>query len=146
MMRMTDPVSELEPVPEPVSGVVPDGVSGVVASSSTGYTATAYPAFEDSSYPTSGWLEVENYPDTMHHCCVVNILSMTSARTRAQEVLALNFSQLPSVICNIGQFAGRGLLQFARVAEYFQSINASRCTGSTPLWTAVRLCWLKGSS
>ena len=61
---------------------------------------------------------MEHYPDTLTHCCVVNDQPMTSARTRAQEVLALKFPQLPSVICvNIGQFAGRGLLQFARVGR-----------------------------
>ena len=92
----------------------------VSSTSSIGYTATTYvyPAHEDFRNPTSGWVEVEHFPDSLHHCCVVNIRSMTSARTRAQEVLALQFSQLPSVICvHIGQFAGRGLLQFARVAR-----------------------------
>ena len=91
MMRMTDPVSEPEPVPESVSGVVSEVVSVVVTNSSSEYHRTTW------TDPTSGWLEVEHYPDSLR--CVVNVRSMTSARTLALEVLTIKFSQLPSAIC-----------------------------------------------
>ena len=61
---------------------------------------------------------MEHYPDTLHHCCVVNVRSMTSATTLALEVLTIKFPQLPSTICvKVGEFADRGLLQFARVGK-----------------------------
>ena len=108
MLRMTDPVFD----PATVSGVT---VSGVTVS---GVTLSSSIVNEDFKNPSSEWLEVEHHPDTLHHVGVVNIRPMTAARTLAQEVLTIKLTQLPSVICmKIGEFAGRGILQFARVAK-----------------------------
>ena len=115
-------MSSTDSVPAPT-------VSGVTVSSSTGSTVTAYPAVEDFSHPTSGWRkvstdpdylrrEVEQSPDTVDHCCFISYRSITSARTLALEVLTIQFAQFLSGICvKVGKFAGRGLLQFARVAR-----------------------------
>ena len=105
---MTDPVFD----PATVSGVTVSGVtvSGVMLSSST--------VNEDFKNPSSWWFEVEHYPDTLHHVGVVDVRSMTATRILAQKVLTHKLTELPSVICSkIGEFAGRGILQFARVAK-----------------------------
>ena len=61
---------------------------------------------------------MEQSPDTVDHCCVISYRSITSAQTLALEVLTIQFAQFPSVICvKVGEFAGRGLLQFAWVAR-----------------------------